>query len=113
MRFLKKASISELEQFMDTFKDFELFLTAEDITDGNMNDGLEKIESLIKKEDICISAVHCPKHRENINYLSVCEIAADEFSQKIFHLCGWIFLLIALVFFGRGIIMPFDEVICS
>ncbi len=84
MRFLKKASISELGQFTDTFKDFELFLSTEDIADGRMNAGLKEIESLIKREDICISAVHCPKHRENMNYLSVCEIVTDEFSREIF-----------------------------
>lgn len=30
-----------------------------------------------------------------------------------FHLCGWIFQLIALVSFDKGIIMPFDRMICS
>ena len=32
---------------------------------------------------------------------------------KFFHLCGWIFQLIALVSFDKGIIMPFDRMICS
>lgn len=32
---------------------------------------------------------------------------------KYFHLCGWIFQLIALVSFDKGIIMPFDRMICS
>ena len=32
---------------------------------------------------------------------------------KSFHLCGWIFQLIALVSFDKGIIMPFDRMICS
>ena len=29
------------------------------------------------------------------------------------HLCGWIFQLIALVSFDKGIIMPFGRIICS
>lgn len=33
--------------------------------------------------------------------------------RKFFHLCGWIFLLKALVFFGKGIIIPFGKMICS
>lgn len=32
---------------------------------------------------------------------------------KIFHLCGWIFQLIALVSFDKGIILPFGRMICS
>ena len=37
----------------------------------------------------------------------------NEEIQKNFHLCGWIFQLIALVSFDKGIIMPFDRMICS
>ena len=32
---------------------------------------------------------------------------------KNFHLCGWIFQLIALVSFDKGIILPFGRMICS
>lgn len=32
---------------------------------------------------------------------------------KYFHLCGWIFQLIALVSFDKGIILPFGRMICS
>ena len=33
--------------------------------------------------------------------------------RKDFHLCGWIFQLIALVSFDKGIILPFGRMICS
>ena len=41
------------------------------------------------------------------------EASGADPDRKEFHLCGWIFQLIALVSFDKGIIMPFDRMICS
>ena len=70
--------------------------------------------------------IHCPvcggktrnKIREDTvlkNYPLYCPKCKQEVlvEAKNFHLCGWIFQLIALVSFDKGIIMPFDRMICS
>ncbi len=49
------------------------------------------------------------KHRDNPRSKNILKYR----SLKYFLLCGWIFQLIALVSFNKGIIMPFDRMICS
>ncbi len=80
MRFLKRANIRELKQYCDTYKDFELSLSSDDIQPDN----IEAIKEWIAGHGIRISALHCPGHRNSEDDLTICEIMTIDSAKKIF-----------------------------
>lgn len=111
MRFLKKASYRDIigereekhfhyyDDISSKYKEFELFLTNEDLYEllndnNNEKSKFFKLIDRLKKNDAVISAIHCPesiiktcneKDEElSENYLSLCEILHYDECKKIF-----------------------------
>lgn len=79
MRFLMKARIEELEQYCDTYKDFELSFSLDDIHPEHV----KKLKKLTASHGIRISAIHCPGLSGPENDLSICEIMTSEHAREI------------------------------
>ena len=90
MRFIKKASINNIIELADVYKEIELHTTREDFTDENLN----KIKKIYDEKGAIITAIHCPysKYKTKLdgekelstNYMSWCEILGDEKEEKLF-----------------------------
>lgn len=92
MRFLRKVGVGNFKEVTKQYKDVELQLMEEDITEDNKR----KLSEIIKKNEVRLSAVHAPlskfKTKEGaINYLSMSEILMDGNSFKLFSDClNWV-----------------------
>ena len=95
MRFIKKASINNIIELADVFKEIELHTTREDFTDENLKkENLDKIKKIYDEKGAIITAIHCPssKYKTKLddekelstNYMSWCEILGDKEEEKLF-----------------------------
>lgn len=89
MRFIKKASINNINELAEVYKEFELHTTRQDFTDENQKErNLDKIKKIYNEKGAIITAIHCPpsKYPTKIdkNYMSWCEVLGDEEEEKLF-----------------------------
>ncbi len=114
MKFLKKASFKDIcgltgksqfhyyEDVSARYKEFELYLTREDLKSllddtelSSMEEGCwKKMTEVLRKNGAEITAIHCPESlfitrnekegEMSGNYLSLCEVMRDEDSMKVF-----------------------------
>lgn len=94
MRFIKKASIADLARVSEVYKEIELYTTREDFEDSKKN--IEEIRNCYEKNKAIITAIHCPTSKYttsldnslyksvSTNYMSFCEIIADEKEHNLF-----------------------------
>lgn len=99
MRFIKKASLKNMSEVSESYKEIELYTTREDFSS---NEKIEENISVIKKNydenKAVITSIHCPSSKwltsmdkeVSTNYMSLCEvIAADEEKVLFLKICDF------------------------
>lgn len=93
MRFIKKASLKNMSEVSEDYKEIELYTIREDFSS---NEKIEENISVIKKNydenKAVVTAIHCPSSKWltsidrgiSTNYMSLCEVIADDDEKVLF-----------------------------
>ena len=61
MRFIKKASLSNLSEVSESYKEIELYTTREDFySNEKIKENIDILKKNFKENKAVITAIHCP-----------------------------------------------------
>lgn len=94
MRFIKKASSSNISELSSVYKEFELYINRDDFsTQEKIKENIRIITQVHKEQNAIVTVIHCPsskyltsidKDEPYINYMSWCEVVGDNDEMELF-----------------------------
>lgn len=93
MRFIKKASLKNLDEVCESYKEIELYTTREDFcSNEKIKENIDILKEKFEKDKVVITAIHCPSSQwitsidreTSTNYMSFCEIVSNDYEEELF-----------------------------